>query len=505
MKIIESTKTLRPQILAALNKIADPVVQTLSPKGRNVLFEDHNGSIFVTNDGVTIAKQIESEDPVEDAIIRTVKYSSLQTNALAGDGTTTTTMFSRFLVREGYKMIDDGINEMDLKKILTDFSHRVVAKLKPIKVTDDAQLLSVASISANNDDAIAADVLQVVKTAGDTGLVFINPSLTGKTEVVKDTGYIVNTGILAKELLNDGINRSTYENVHVLITDKRLYYEEECEHIISTALENGIQNLVIVAKDFIGKAPNFLIGNHVNGVINLLLVKFPDDEGYGMSDLATFLGGRVVTEKSGMLVNKLKAEDLVLAQKVYATRERTVFQTMNQYSPVLTKLIDEVKEERDKDKDNKEVERRLSSLTSGIVTVNVGGATGIETQENIFRYEDAINATRAAMRDGYLPGGGLALFNATRDEELPIFKKLGEESIRQIARNCGKYEDYIISLSGGDTGYNAKTDKFENLLKAGVIDPYKVTEMAIVNSVSVAIAILTSGYLIVNKKEDNDK
>lgn len=507
MKIIASTKELRARILSGLNKIADPVVQTLSPKGKNVLFQDSRGSIYVTNDGVTIAKQIDSEDEVEDAIIQTVKYSSLQTNAIAGDGTTTTTMFSRYLVREGYKLIDNGMNEMDLKKMFSEFAERVVKNLSPNKVTNDTELLNIANISANNDSEIAEDVVKIVKVAGESGLVFINPSPNGKTEIFEDSGYVINSGLLAPELINDGVTKASYENVHVLLTDKRLYYEEECEQIIQTALDAGIESLVIVARDFIGKSPNYLIGNHVNKVINLLLVRhtgITDNDSTAISDLATYLGGHVVTDKSGKLIGKLKAEDFVVAAKVYATRERSVLQTLNPYSPKLIALIDGVKAELEKDKDNKAVETRLSSLTNGVVTVNVGGATGIEAQENIFRYEDAINATRAAMKHGYLVGGGVAVFNATKNETEPIFKKFGEESIRQIARNCGKFDDYVISMTNGNVGYNAKTDKFEDLLKAGVIDPYKVVEMSIVNSISVAIAILTSGYIIVTKK-DNDK
>ena len=507
MKIIESTKELRGKILSGLNKIADPVVQTLSPKGKNCLFQDSRGSIYVTNDGVTIAKQIESEDPVEDAIIQTVKYSSLQTNAIAGDGTTTTTMFSRFLVREGYKLIDNGLNEMDLKNLFTSFADRVVKQLAPIKVTNDEELFNIANISSNNDSKIAEDVVKIVKVAGESGLVFINPSPNGLTEIFEDSGYVINSGLLAPELINDGVTKATYENVHVLLTDKRLYYEEECEQIIQTALDAGIENLVIVARDFIGKSPNYLIGNHVNKVINLLLVRHngvTDNDSTAITDLATYLGGHVVTEKSGKLIGKLTADDFVVAAKVYATRDRTVLQTVNPFLPKLTELIDGVKAELEKDKENKDVERRLSSLTNGVVTVNVGGATGIETQENIFRYEDAVNATRAAMKHGYLVGGGLAVFNATRKETEPIFLKFGEESIRQIARNCGKFDDYVVSTTNGTIGYNAKTDKFEDLLKAGVIDPYKVVEMSIVNAVSVAIAILTSGYIIVTKKE-NDK
>lgn len=507
MKRIENTDKIRGLILSGLSKITEPVVQTLSPKGRNVLFEDSSGNIFVTNDGVTIAKQIESEDPVEDAIIRTVRHAAMQTNNRAGDGTTTTTLYSDFFVRQGYKLKDEGMNEMVLKRYYTDFAERIISKLNPIKITDDQQLLNIANISSNNDEVIAQDILRIVKTAGESGMVFIEPSPNGKTEIIEDSGYVINSGLLAPELVNDGNGKATYENVHVLLTDKRLYYEEECEHIITTALENGIENLVIVARDFIGKAPNYLIGNHVHKTINLLLVRqqeVTENNNEALTDLATYLGGSIVTEKAGKLVGRLTAKDFIVAKKVYSSRERTVLQTLNPVNPELMALVDMVTKERDKDRDDKAVEKRLSSLTNGIVTVKVGGATGMEMQENIFRYEDAINATRAAMKDGYLVGGGLAIFNATRDESESIFRKFGEVSIRQIAKNCGHHENYIVENSSGSIGYNAKTDKFEDLLKAGVVDPYKVTELAITNAISVAIAILTSGFIIVHERDKDN-
>ncbi len=506
MKLIENTPEVRAKLLTALDKIAKPVVQTLSPKGGNVMYEDSNGGIYVTNDGVTIAKQIGSEDTTEDAIIRAVKYAALQTNKIAGDGTTTTILLTDTLVREGKKLLDAGMNEMDLKDMLTGFNQRILGNLKPILVKNQSQLLSVAKISSNGDDEIARNVLQVVKVAGDSGMVFINPSHTEKTEVVEDTGFVINGGFLSPELANDGAYRAQYEDVHVLVTDKRLYYEEECAAILTAALDAGITKLVIVARDFIGKAPNLLISNHTHGTISLLLVKHPDaseTNNAPLSDLAKYLGGNLVTEKTGKVVNKLSKEDFIVAKKVYSTPDRTVLVTVNPVNPQLTDLIKSVEKEKEKYPDDKTLEARLATLTTGTVTVNVGGATPLEVQERIFRYEDAINATRAAKKHGYLVGGGVALRNATLDEKEAIFIKYGDSSLRQIAENCGQHPQFIIQNVKGNVGYNAKTNTFEDLIEAGVIDPYKVTEMAINNSISVAIALLTSRYIITNKKDDN--
>ena len=480
-------------------------MQTLSPLGGNTLYEDANGGIFVTNDGVTIAKQVSSDDPIEDAVIRVIKYGALNTNRVAGDGTTTTILLTSVLIREGMKLLDDGMNVMQLKKSLENFGRRTVSALSPISVTTDEDILNIAMISAGGDEQIASNVLEVVKTAGDSGMVFINAATSDDTELIQDTGYVINSGMLVPELANDGSMKAGYEDVHVLVTDKRLYYEEECKAILSSAIKAGIKNLVIVARDFIGKAPNFLIANHTQGYINLLLVKHPDakeNDSTPLSDLATYLGGNLVTEKQGKLVNGLTTDDFIVAKKVYATADKTVLSTHNSVSPKLVTLVEELQIEKDKDKENEKVSRRLAVLTTGTVTVKVAGKTPIETQEKIFRYEDAINATRAAMKYGYLAGGGLALLQATNKEKDAIFKKFGQASVRQIAENCGKSGDYLLSVSKGSYGYNAKTDKEEDLIKAGVIDPYQVTKMAIENSISIAIALLTSRFIIVTEKEN---
>jgi chaperonin GroEL len=506
MKLIVNTLEVREKVLNAVKKISDPVVQTISPQGGNTLYEDSQGGIYVTNDGVTIAKQISSEDAIEDSIIRVIKYGALNTNRVAGDGTSTTILLTSTLIREGMKLLDDGMNVMQLKKNLEAFGRRTVASLNPIKVSTDQDILNIATISSGGDDEIAMNVLEVVKTAGDSGMVFINPSTSDETELIQDTGYVINSGMLVPELANDGSMKAGYEDVHVLVTDKRLYYEEECKAILSTAIKANIKNLVIIARDFIGKAPNFLIGNHTQGYINLLLVKHPEakeNDSSVLNDLAIYLGGNLVTEKQGKLVNGLTTEDFIVAKKVYATADKTVLATHNNANPKLMALVEELQAEKDKDKDNEKISRRLAVLTTGTVTVKVAGKTPIETQEKIFRYEDAINATRAAMKYGYLPGGGLALLQATNKEKDAIFKKFGQASVRQIAENCGKSGDYLLSVSKGSYGYNAKTDKEEDLIKAGVIDPYKVTQMAIENSISIAIAILTSRYIIVNTKEDD--
>lgn len=507
MKLINETQDVKKRVLNAVSKIADPVVQTLSPLGGNVLYEDASGNVFVTNDGVTIAKQVSSDDPVEDAIIRVIKYGALKTNQIAGDGTTTTILLTSSLIRDGLDLIEKGMNVMELKKMYERYGERVIKRLNPIHINDDEELLSIARISSSGDEEISQNVFKIVKTAGDSGMVFINPSTNDKTEIIEDTGFVINQGFLHQALANDGTMKATYENVHIMVTDKRLYYEQECKTILEIAIKNGIKNLVIVARDFIGKAPNFLIANHTEGFINLLLIKHPDakeNDSTPLSDLATYLGCPLITEKQGKLVNGLTLDDFTIAKKVYATKDKSVIVTNNPENNALVRLINELEEAKERDKEDKETSNRLATLTTGTVTISVSGKTPIETQEKIFRYEDAINATRSAMKDGYLVGGGLSLLDAglyyeTREDWKYNF---ATASIRQIANNCGLDEEEVLCRSFGGWGYNVKTGKFEDLVKAGVIDPYQVTKMAVENSISIAIAILTSRFIITNSEKD---
>jgi chaperonin GroEL len=507
-KLIQSRKEVRDKILHAVDLIVNPVVQTLSPQGGNVLYEDSQGGLYVTNDGVTIAKEISSSDPTEDAVITLIKHAALKSNAVAGDGTTTVTLFSGSLIRDGLKMLENGVKPMELKRQLVEFGRKLKSHITPITIDNDDQLLNIARISSNSDDKIAADILKVIKTAGQDGMVFINPNSKPETEIEEDSGYVIEEGMFSPEFANLNAFTAAYENVHVLVTDKRIYYEQEAETILRTAVEAGIKNLVIVARDFIGKSINVFTANHNRGVINLLLVKhsgISDTSNVAGSDLATYLGGKLVTEKDGKLVNNMTADQFILAKKVHSNNLRTVLVTQNPFNPALQDLIESIKAEKEK-QETDELEKRLAILTTGMVTIKVGGATGIEMRERMFRYEDAINATRSAMKHGYLVGGGLAVMNAYVEAEHPLefqpmFRRFAESSIRQIAENCGEHADSVVSKCYGTTGYNAKTGQFEDLLEAGVIDPYKVTEMAIDNSISVALAILTSNYIIVNSRE----
>jgi len=512
---------IRKEILEAVDMIANPVVSTLSPRGSNVVYQDSNGNPEVTNDGVTIAKNISSKNEIHNTIIDIIKHSSLKTNSEAGDGTTTSILLSQVLIKEGFKLIDEGMNPIELKRRLEGVCEVLLSNIKKgvitIPTSGDREMHRIAVISANNDDVIAKDVVEIVKFAGDLGMVFIEPNNKLETELVKEPGFRIEQGMFSPELRNNPSQFSaTYKDVPVLLTDKRIYYREEAETILSVAIKAGYKNIVVIARDFIGEAVNTFLANH-NKTINVLLIKDPlvtEKNSESLDDLAIYINGHVVKEKNGRLVDNITEKDFTVVNQVYADPVKTIITPKIVSSIKLDALVDSLKVELEKDKDNKEIKRRLACLTAGTINVKVGGATPIEQTEKIYRYEDAINATRAAVKDGYLVGGGIALLNSYNEEDIEpemrtLAKRFTEASVRQIAKNCGKYEDHVLqtirSGKGKNYGYNAMSDTYGDLLKDGVIDPYKVTEMAIRNSVSIANVILSSKYLIVNDTEEKNE
>lgn len=515
-KKIYKYSDIKEKILEAVDLIADPVKQTLSPKGGNVIFQDERGNPVQSNDGATIARSISVKDQVQDTIINIIKASSLKTNSEAGDGTTTSILLSQVLIKQGFKLIEEGMNPIVLKKKLEDMGEKLIAKIKQsvLTIKTDDDLLNIATISANNDKHIAKYVVDVVKFAGQNGMIFIEPNNKIDTEIEKEPGFKIDSGMLSPDLRNNPASFSaTYKSVPVFITDKRLYYREEAETILKEAIKAGHKSVVIVARDFIGEAPATFIANHAKKIINVLLVKdnsVTESNAENLDDLALYLNGKVIKEKNGSLVNNITQEDFVIANQVFSDSQKTIFTPVTVGLKSVADLVKTLEAELKKDKDNNKLKERISALTSGTTTIKVGGATQLEQTEKIYRYEDAINATRAAIRDGYLVGGGITLLNSyvkkQFDTELqPLVKKFTEASIRQIAENCGKHEDTVIkTIQDGGLGYNALTDTFEDLLSAGVVDPYKVTEMAILNSISIANVILSSKYLIVNELVDDE-
>lgn len=519
-KEIFKREDIEKEIEEAIDTVAKPVVQTLSPKGSTVLIENESGSLTSTKDGFTIAKSIEVENRLQNGIIQVLKSASFKTNTEAGDGTTSTMVLSSLLAKEGLRLLGNGYNPKELTRKLEVFGDNYIKTIKKhaIKIKNDNDLYNVARISANNDDEIATDIVRTVKVVGEDGMVFIHENRASvETEIEEDLGFKVNGGIIYKELLLDSsVPSVTYNNVPVLITDKKLYYKEEARTILKAVKDAGHNSVVIVARDFMGDCISTFVANHNEGGIKVCLVKdsyISEDDATTLQDLAVYLGGKVISERSGTIVNKLKASDFAIAKKVYSDVQKTLITSTLVKNKELDNRVIELKKLSKKDSEDNTLKQRISALTNGIVTLKVGGATPLEINEKIYRYEDALNATRASLKDGYLVGGGITLLksfndNMTDSDLVPLFRKYSEAIIRQIAENCEKNGSEMISevlSKKGNYGYNALTDTYEDLLKAGVIEPVKVIEMAVRNSISVANVLINTNYYVINKIDKDDK
>lgn len=490
----------------AVDRIAEPVIQTLTPLGNNVMF-DKDFQTLITNDGASIAKLIDSEDEIEDAIIQMVKYGSLSTNQLAGDGTSSTILFTQRLVHMGLDKIANGDKPMRLKRELTELKDLILKESEQFKKeVNDSTLENVALISSGGDKVLAANVVDIIGTSGTDGMVFINDSKSQETKIIKDTGYNLDEAMVDPVLGNVTPGKADYVKPHIFVTDKKLYHIEECKEILEKAYEYGVKDIVIVARDFVGESKGYLIGNHMDEKVplNVLLIKYttPDNDFTPIYDLATYLDTPVVSEKIGSFKGKLKADYYSLADRVYSLGKKTIFVSEHKANPELTMLIEDVRSKKEENPEDNKIARRLASLTSGTVTLEVSAPTGPELRELIYRYEDAINATRAALKSGYVTGGGLTLFNSTRNM-YGMGLDFGLTSIKQIAENSGI--EFDESKYGLNVGYNAQTEEFSNLEEDGVIEPYDVFKYSIINAFSVAIAILTTGYFVVNKNKSKDE
>lgn len=518
-KLIFKYKDVEDKIISAVDKITDPIRQTMGPAGGNVIYEDNMGNQHYTNDGVTIAKNIFVEDPVENTIIEIIKGSSLKTNMEAGDGTSSTILLSSILIKEGLKLVDRGYNQMEVRAEYDLFAKNMTAELNKmsIKIDGDGDLLNISRISSNNDMVIAKDVVETIKVVGEDGQVVINPGYGIDTEIVKDTGFIIKSGTL-KELSNAN-GQVMYKDVPVFITDKRLYYHQEAETILSTVIDAGYSDVVIIASDFIGEALPYFVANHQKGNVNVLLIKESNVD--ILSDVATYLGGQVVSDKNGMIVNNIGIGNFTLSSSIFSDQFKTIISKYsNEKNKQLDELIKHLRQELKRvgnknDPEYRKIESRISSLTKGMVTIKVGGRTQMEIIERIYRYEDAINAARSSLSDGYLVGGGLGMFHALKNIKVKnedfkkVFKRVCEANIRQVSENAGNNPDLCIKeiseLSvefGREWGFDASSGTYMNLLDAGVIEPLRVVRQVINNAISIANVIITSRYLIVNQSEN---
>ena len=387
-----------------------------------------------------------------------------------------------------------------------------------IDILDDNDLKFIAKVASNNDEEISNNIVKAVKVSGMDGMIFIEDSPTEKTEIKGEKGFLMEIGFFSPYLVPKGQFTIGYNDIPVFITDKRLYYEEEVIAILEFTAKLGYTGLTIVAKDFIGQAPNILISNHLDPKVNMNinLIKCPEDE--TLWDLATYLGGEVFSEKEGSLVGKLKDNHFSLAQKVFSDVRKTLFVSPKEGNIGLNILTQNLKKEIEtaNDAEKQKLEKRLACLTSGIITIKVGGNNRPEITEKLYRYEDGINATRNAMKTGYVIGGGLTLndvFQELKDKKLDklfkrdvveLIERFCQAPLKQIAKNCNLHFETLLEKATDKVGYNAVSEKYEDLWKAGIIEPILVLTKSVENSFSVAKIILSSGFLIINKEEKNE-
>lgn len=518
-KDIHHYSEIREKLIRGLDRFSKPIISTLSPKGSNVIFETDSGEYINTNDGVTIAKNIMLEDTVENVVASIVRHASLHTNAVAGDGTTTTVLLSQKLIKEGFKLLDDGWNPMELKRNIEKASEKIIENIKKQaqKITSKKDIEFIARVSSNNDDEITKNVADAISHIDEHGMIMLDRNNDETTQVDIEDGYIVDDGYFSRDYIQKGTSSAQYENVHVLVTDKRIYYEDEAFSILETLKKEGINDVVIIARDFIGKAKNVFSANHSKGTMNILLIKegtATEHDSSILSDIAAYLGTNLVSDTKGKLTLKVTKDDFAVAERVFCDGTKTIIKAKETVQRKLhTKSL---KQEFEKDKDNEKLKKRIAKLTTGIVTIKVGATTDVELREKLYRYEDAVNAAQVARREGYVIGGGMGLYRAIQDtdlSELPLdikrlYDNISVTPLQQIAQNCNIHFDTMLENVKKGKGYNAIKDSYGDLLKDGVIEPVLVLKFALQNAVSVAGVLLSSQYIITNSNkhyEQEDK
>ncbi len=502
-----------------VDALADAVKITLGPKGRNVVLEKKFGSPTITNDGVTIAKDIELDDPFENIGAQLAKEIASKTNDVAGDGTTTATVIGQAIVHEGLKNVAAGASPMALKKGIEKAAEAVVKHIKAnaIRVTSGAQMAQVAAISANNDEAIGELIAEVMEKVGKDGVITVEESRGIKTETEFVEGMNFDRGYISPYFVtNPERMEAVIDDPHILITDKKLSAVSDILPVLEKVLQSGSKNLLIIADDVDGEALATLAVNRLRGTINVCAVKAPgfgDRRKENLGDLATVTGGELLSDDLGRSLESAELTDLGHARKVVITKdETTIIQGAGSARAVQGRVsaVKSAIESVTSDWDREKLQERLGKLTGSVAVIKVGAATETELKERKHRVEDAVQATRAAVEEGVVSGGGVAFINALpaldrlklEDDEatgVAILKRALEEPLRRIAINAGKDGSVIaqkVSMLKKGEGYDAARDSYGNMTKRGIVDPVKVTRSALENAVSIASMVLTTNCLV---------
>ena len=528
-KIIAFDQEAREAIRRGVSKLAKAVKVTLGPKGRNVILQKSFGSPTVTKDGVTVAKEIDLEDVYENMGARMVREVASKTSDVAGDGTTTATVLAEAIFNEGLKAVVAGVNPIQMKQGIETAVEDITAKLgkMSIKIKNRDEMANVGSIASNNDREIGSLLADAMEKVGKDGVITVDEGKSLQTEVEWVEGMQFDRGYLSPYFVTDPNSMEcVLEDAYVLVFEKKITNIKDLVPLLEAVVQQG-KPLLIVAEDVEGEALATLVINRLRGTFKCCAIKAP---GYGdrrkamMEDIAILTGGTAVFEALGMKLETLPITDLGRAKKVIIDKDNTTVIEGAGKSSDIKARIDQIRREIDNSTsyyDREKLEERLAKLAGGVAKVNVGAATESEMKEKKARVEDALHATRAAVEEGILPGGGVAILRASASvkpsgdlshDELVgynIVLRACRSPLTMISENAGQDGGIVcerVTTASGNNGYNALTDAYEDLVKAGVIDPTKVTRTALANAASVATLLLTSDALIAEKpKEEKAK
>lgn len=523
-KLIEFDSEARSKLKKGVDKLANAVKVTLGPKGRNVILEKKFGAPTVTKDGVSVAKEIELEDPVENMGAQMVREVASKTSDVAGDGTTTATVLAQAIYREGLKNVTAGANPMDLKRGIDLAVIKVVAYLKSIskQVEGRTEIAQVGSISANNDKTIGDLIADAMEKVGKDGVITVEESKSAETNLEVVEGMQFDRGYLSPYFVTNAETMEVeLENPFILIHDKKISAMKDLLPVLEKVAQAG-RSLLIIAEDLEGEALATLVVNKLRGTLKIAAVKAP---GFGdrrksmLEDIAVLTAGTVISEERGFKLENATVSYLGTAKKVVIDKDNTTIVEGAGKSDDIKKRINEIKAQIEKttsDYDKEKLQERLAKLSGGVAVLKIGASTEIEMKEKKARVEDALHATRAAVEEGIVPGGGVAFIRAiagleklsgSNDDEstgIRIVEKALEEPLRQIVGNAGLEGSVILQKvreGKDDYGFNAASEVYENLLKAGVIDPTKVARTALENAASVSSLLITTEAVVYEKKE----
>jgi chaperonin GroEL len=522
-KLIEYDIDARAKLKSGVDQLAKAVKVTLGPKGRNVVIDKKFGAPTVTKDGVTVAKEIEVEDPMENMGVQMVKEVASKTSDIAGDGTTTATILAQSIFNEGLKNVTAGANPTEIKRGIDHAVELVVGELKKMsrEVAGKKEIEQVGAISANNDDAIGTLISDAMEKVGKDGVITVEEAKSIETSLDVVEGMQFDRGYISPYFVTNAENmEAVLEDPVILIHDKKISVMKDLLPILEKTAQMG-KSLLIISEDLEGEALATLVVNKLRGTLKVAAVKAP---GFGdrrkamLEDIAILTGGRVISEEAGFKLENTTLDDLGSAKRVTIDKDNTTIVEGGGASDGIKGRVNQIRtqiENTTSDYDREKLQERLAKLAGGVAVIKIGAATEVEMKEKKARVEDALHATRAAVEEGIVPGGGVALLRCIpvldklklegdRQIGVSIVKRAIEEPIRQIVANAGKEGAVIVEdvkKHKGAYGYNAQTEKFEDLMEAGVIDPTKVARTALENASSVAGLLLMTEALITEKPE----